>query len=193
MNMDNKKTFTLRSEKQIKVYNTLINAMCALMSAAEKFNGKVINKRFVDAMNKEFKKPEHHCESVTIWMEDNSFYHGGEKRIKFYCDDRWSQEGNCYVEDNDVLIYSRYEVDHTVPYISYNDGNRLNYEEMRKAVQSMVDELQRRITAYRTSIDKFDYFKDKFKQFSKDYDKLMAEMPIYLHPKTTSLYWGFYD
>lgn len=159
-------------EQQIKVYRDAISAMESIRELADKFDGKVINKRFVTAMNEITDKK---CVSFSIVEKGFSFScNHNEKRVKIMMHDRCRSmpNYNVYV---DVSEHEIIEDDFTKPYI--NADGRLAKDSFLASIDSNIKHLPEIISEYQRAIDRFDDYMAMVEKINEEITALRNEIP----------------
>ena len=147
---DRKERFMQRADTQIKIYELLAEAREIAFEAIKKFDGKVLNNRLTNTLNKELKEYDNSLWAELIIEYDHNLKEnvGRLKVSKSYC-------GSCYF--NEIRI--------NIILSPLFDGNRVMWSETEK-VRNEVDYIETRIK---------DWKRDK-----KNYDKVYKEaMKIY--------------
>lgn len=159
-------------EQQIKVYRDAISAMESIRELADKFDGKVINKRFVTAMNEITDKK---CVSFSIVEKGFSFScNHNEKRVKIMMHDRCRSmpNYNVYV---DVSEHEIIEDDFAKPYI--NADGRLAKDSFLASIDSNIKHLSEIISEYQRAIDRFDDYMAMVEKINEEITALRNEIP----------------
>lgn len=165
-------------KQQIKVYNDGINALETLKSLADKFDGKVINKRFTNACNEIVD-----LKVVRISLNEMGYNHQAEmneKRIIVHLSDRSARQtdndgnyiGWTYVEDSKIEVCLK---DWTSLYI--NADGRLEKDLFINAIDDTIKETHRRIGIFEDAVNNFDTYMEKVEEVNKQLDTLKRDLP----------------
>lgn len=150
-------------KKQVKVYNDAIKALETIKPLADKFDGKVINKRFKDALNDICKDID-----VAFSIDEkgyNRYAKVNEKIIVMRLTDRSfpTSEVSCgYIDEDRFEIW---QVDNEKFYI--NGDGRLAKDIFIQAVDRMIDVVNERIAQYQDCIDNFDAYMDEVRKVNE--------------------------
>lgn len=165
-------------EQQVKAYNDAIKALEVAKTLADKFDGKVINKRFTNALN-EATNAFFGKNNVVIFSLEPTHYDWSHKQnvtqIKLYLSDRCKcYEGGCvYIDYDKVHVY---ELSSDSECYVNADG-RLNKEIYLKALDKQIENCKDAIHNFQLCIDHFDEYLNKVKDFNKKLEELKKEIP----------------
>ena len=165
-------------KQQIKVYNDGITALETIKSLADKFDGKVINKRFTNACNKIVD-----LKLVRISLEEEGYNYRAEmneKRLLVHLADRSARQINnagveigwTYVEDPKIEVRPD---DGVSLYI--NADSRLEKDLFIKAIDDTIKETQRRIGIFKDAVNNFDTYMEKVEEVNKQLETLRRDLP----------------
>lgn len=164
-------------QQQVKAYNDAVKALEVAKTLADKFDGKVINKRFVTALNEASNKFFGKSNVVFSLCQEGYNYSHKQNivQIELYLTDRCKcYEGGCiYIGNDRVRVY---EVSTDSDCYINSDG-RLNKEIFIKALDKQINNCKEAISKYQLCIDHFDEYLDKVKDFNKKLDELRKEIP----------------
>lgn len=181
--MTGKNIFILKCKQQIIAYTDGINALEQLKSLADKFDGKVINKRFITATKEVVDK-----NLVTFVLENNGYNYArkqNELRISLYLHNRSiCYEGGCvYIDASQITIYQN-SIDSDF-YI--NADGRLNKELFIQAIDKTITTIRNYIVEYQRAIDFCDIYVEKVKRLNEELSALKKELPFPLYIPTTQI------
>ena len=154
-----KYSFIENVKRENETYKVIIEAIDTLAPIAKKFNGKVINKRFVDAVNKAFeekgyKRPyQYGTYPLCISLDEYS-------RIYFFA---------CY--PCDIVIYPE---DHKKPYII---DKRMNYSVFESAIEKTMKKAAEEIANNEKCINSIDDVIRGYKELEKHVKDFMDSIP----------------
>lgn len=156
--------------QQIKVYRDAIDAMKRIRGLADKFDGKVINKRFVTAMNEMVDNKLVTFSLVAYGFRNTSI----GKRIKIMMHDRCRDMPNrcLYVDVSEHEIFDN-ELDK--PYI--NADGRLVKDAFLDSIDSNIENLSNVVSEYQRAIDHFDEYIEKVEKINEEITALRNEIP----------------
>lgn len=165
-------------EQQVKAYNDAIKALEAAKTLADKFDGKVINKRFANALNEVSEQTFGGKQMVIFSIQQQGYdysYKQNVVQIELYLTDRCKcYDGGCvYIGNDRVHVY---EVSHDSKCYVNADG-RLDKEMYLKALDKQIDGCKKSVEEYQKCIDHFDEYINKVKEFNKKLDELKKEIP----------------
>jgi hypothetical protein len=174
-------------EQQVKVYNDAIKAFEVAKTLADKFNGKVINKRFITAINKACE--EAFGKQMVNFSLYNSGYSYSHKQnvteLEIYLYDRCKcYDGGCIYIDNDRLRV--YELDSNGDCYINADG-RLDKEVFLKAIDKQIANCKDAMGKYQYCIDNFEAILDKVREENKRLEALQKEIPYPMHMGTARI------
>lgn len=165
-------------EQQVKAYNDAIKALEVAKTLADKFDGKVINKRFTKALNEAsdnfFGKERQVIFSISPVHYDWS-HKQNITQIELYLSDRCKcYEGGCvYIDYDRVHVYEL--SNDSECYV--NAEGRLNKEVFLKALDKQIENCKDAISKFQLCIDHFDEYLNKVKDFNKKLEELKKEIP----------------
>lgn len=158
-----KRTFIENAKRENETYKVIIETINVLAPIAKKFNGKVINKRFVDAVNKAFeekgyKLPYHyyllhisldeynriyfianHPCNITIYPEDYKKPYIIDKRMDYSIFESAIEK---------TLKYAAEEIANNERCINSIDDVIQGYKELKKHVKDFMDSLPRKFKTF---------------------------------------------
>ena len=174
-------------KQQIKAYNDAIKAFEVAKTLADKFDGKVINKRFITALN-DAAKEAFGKQEVNFSLYASGYNHIRKQNIvqlQLFLYDRCKVfEGGCVYIGNDRIIV----------YETNNDGDcyinaegRLNKAAFLEAMDNVIESCKKEITTYQYCIDNFDLILDKVRAENKRLKELQEEIPFPMHSSTSRI------
>lgn len=154
-----KRTFIENAKRENGTYKVIIEAIDTLAPIAKKFNGKVINKRFVDAVNKAFEEkdykiPYQHCTyPLRISLDEYN-------RIYFIA------RHPC-----DITIYPK---EYDKPYIV---DKRMDYSVFESAIEKTLKYVAEEIAENERCINTIDDVIQGYKELEKHVKDFMDSLP----------------
>lgn len=156
MGMD-KRTFIENAKRENETYKAIIEAINTLAPIAKKFNGKVINKRFVDAVNKAFEekgyKLPYQYYPLRISLDEYN-------RIYFIA---------CY--PCNIAIYPK---EYDKPYII---EKRMDYSVFESAIEKTLKNAAEEIANNERCINSIDEVIQGYKELKKHVNDFMESLP----------------
>lgn len=172
-----------RWKQQIKAFDGGIKSLEGIKTLADKFDGKVINKRFVNAMN------EITDEKVAIFslVEKGYDYRTkiNEKIISIYLTDRSFPTSKCtcgYIDEDRFDVREINEKDFYI-----NGDGRLVKEFFIKALDDMIAILTQRRDAYQDCINNFDEYLDEVRKINNEIEELRKKVHYPMSIQTIKL------
>lgn len=176
--MESMDTQICKFQQQVKNYQDAIKAFEVAATLADKFDGKVMNKRFIDALNNAAEEA-FGDKKVHFSFYDYGMSHSLNqcvKEIDVYCYDRCKNfDGGCVYIDN--YTHRLYEVDNVKGPCYINKEGRLVKEIFLKAIEKKIADLKKSIDEYQYCADNFDAILDKIREENKRIDALRKEIP----------------
>lgn len=165
-------------KKNIEVYKLVIYTFTKVLDVAKKYDGKVLNKRFITALNAV--SPD-----VSFKLNYDSYQPTVEYQVSF--DARKYviiQGGSQITQCTEVCGYDlsiskrlgRYDSD-ILPYIAY-DSRRLDYLAFVESMKSVVDDLLYRIAETEKAISEYDEVIAEAKRINVEIQKLKKAHPF---------------
>ena len=156
MGMD-KRTFIENAKRENETYKAIIEAINTLAPIAKKFNGKVINKRFVDAVNKAFEekgyKVPYHYYLLRINLDEYN-------RIYFIAN-----------RPCNITIYPK---EYDKPYII---DKRMDYSVFESAIEKTLKNAAEEIANNERCINSIDDVIQGYKELKKHVKDFMDSLP----------------
>ena len=154
-----KESFIADAKRENETYKVIIEAINVLAPIAKKFNGKVINKRFVDAVNKAFEEkgykiPYQHCACpLRISLDEiNRIYF----IVRHPCN---------------IHIYPK---EYDKPYII---DKRMDYSVFKSAIEKTLKYAAEEIANNEKCINSIDEVIQGYKELKKHFDDFMDSLP----------------
>jgi hypothetical protein len=173
-------------ERQIDVYAAAINALEAFKEVAKKFDGKVYNKRFREAL-KEAATNDKFKAYVSEKFDNVTRVEIGHPTTYVYF-----EFGFLYTScEHDTFKIGAYPED--THYIWYR--GRIHAEQFIKCADETVANLGKRKEAYEKSIEMFNEVAAKYKEFSDEWIKFKETIPYPIRPNVhtdTIGYFGYF-
>lgn len=186
--MQNKEYMINKFEQQVKNLQDAIKAFELSKTLADKFDNKVINKRFIDALNNAANEAFGENEVRFGFYEYGMSYSHKQyiKEIEVFCYDRRKCfKGGCvYIDD---YRYRLDEIDMVKGPCYINSDGRLVKEVFLKAIEKEIAYLNKRIGEYQYCIDNFDAILDKVREENKRLEALRKEIPSPMYVLTTKI------
>lgn len=157
---------------QIKAWKTILSTLPAILKVAEKYDGKVINKRFFDKIKEVI--------STEIGYVDKARY-TSDHRIEVYLNQsyRWDSASNTYIDENSFAIYPVPQS--TQEYIDLN--KRFNLALFKEAVAHTTGLLNERIDELQKSIDGLEHYQAVIKELENHVKETLATIPYPIRPR----------
>ena len=168
MERTNKATFIAVSNRNIEMYNSFAKAIDIIINMAKDWDGKKINKRFIDKVNEALK--DNHVSYVRFCFDTN-WKNERDNRFKFYFDNRWVEEARAYISYNENTIFA-----HNGDYLD-RDDYRLNAENLIIALEREKEICNNRAHDLQVSIEQIDEVIEKYAQMKVYVEKTLAEIP----------------
>ena len=156
MGMD-KRTFIENAKRENETYKVIIEAINVLAPIAKKFNGKVINKRFVDAVNKAFEEKGYKlpCQYYPLRINLDEY-----NRIYFVV-----------LHPCDIAIYPK---EYDKPYII---DKRMDYSVFESAIEKTLKYAAEEIANNEKCINSIDEVIQGYKELKKHVKDFMDSLP----------------
>ena len=173
---------------QVKVFNDAIKSLEAIKVIADKFDGKVINKRFITKLN------EISDRNIIIFsLEEKGYdYIAGinEKVVSLYLTDRrfindsgsWS-----YIDEDSFSILKANNKDFYI-----NKDGRLVKEYFIQGIDKTIEFFKTKIAQYQDCIDHFDEYMAEVKKINAEIDELRNKIHFPMSILTYSIKLPFY-
>lgn len=168
MERTSKATFIAVSKRNIEKHNSFINAFNLIIKFAKDWDGKKINKRFIDKVNELLR--DNHISYVRFCFDTN-WRNERTNRFKLYFDNRWVEEVRAYINCNENVIYT-----HNGDYLD-KDDYRLNAESFISALEHEKEICVNRINDLQACIEQVDEVIEKYTQMKAYVEKTMVEIP----------------
>ena len=173
---------------QVKVFNDAVKSLEAIKVIADKFDGKVINKRFITKLN------EISDRNIIIFSLEEEGYDKiagiNEKVVSLYLTDR------CFKNDSgswsyiDEYSFSILEVNNKDFYI--NKDGRLVKEYFIQGIDKTIEFFKTKIAQYQDCIDHFDEYMAEVKKINAEIDELRNKIHFPMSILTYSIQLPFY-
>lgn len=156
MGMD-KRTFIENAKRENETYKVIIEAINILTPIAKKFDGKVINKRFVDAVNKAFEEKGYKlpCQYYPLRISLDEY-----SRIYFIAN-----------HPCDITIYPK---EYDKPYII---DKRMDYSVFESAIEKTLKYAAEEIANNERCINSIDDVIQGYKELKKHVNDFMDSLP----------------
>lgn len=156
MGMD-KRTFIENAKRENETYKAIIEAINVLAPIAEKYNGKVINKRFVDAVNKAFEEKGYKlpCQYYPLRINLDEY-----NRIYFVV-----------LHPCNITIYPK---EYDKPYII---DKRMDYSVFESAIEKTLKNTAEKIADNERCINTIDDVIQGYKELKKHVNDFMDSLP----------------
>lgn len=142
-----KATFVAMSNRRIEMYEEFTNALNNIQPLVTKYDGKKINKRFIDAVNDAIKD----VAPNTKFAFATNYKGERENRFRLWYGNRWVESVNGYISDYENILYP---CDSIQPYL--DEEFRLNADSFLKAIDRELNRLINYIKSYTEAIQKVD-------------------------------------
>lgn len=178
MERRSKKVYIGIAKRKIEMYKDFIKVLDVLKNSINKWDGKVINKRYVTAMTAEINKvipPLMGCngeyDRISLSIGKDFTRH----LISLYHRNRYVEEVNAYVDNCNCEIYIA-SYDRQTPFINEEDG-RLNGEVFLKSLENEKNILNDWIASIQDSINRIDETIETYKEIQKYVANAMNSLP----------------
>lgn len=153
-----KEVFISIKTREIEMLRDFIKSIGVLKAYAQKYDGKVLNKRYIDAMNVEINKVvpaygegKNTFQSIYLYFDKN-WNDVRRNRLVLLHNNRWCEDSRAYVQDNTRTMFELYkgEDGKNVPYIDENTFRLNTYifvntlDLWRVELQEAINEKKRR-------------------------------------------------
>jgi hypothetical protein len=163
-----KERFTKRQNQLIKVDEQIVNTLKEILVIAKSFDGKVINKRFIDKANERLKSLEKTLKASV------SLINGTQLEI--------------YINDRIYYIFDRIEYldKYEYSFSLYNsreiewidvDSRRLNYNSLVILINDKIDYYNDKIAETRKALDNLDNYIEQIEKQMKLYKEFYMSLP----------------
>lgn len=153
---------------QVKVFNDAIKSLEAIKVIADKFDGKVINKRFITKLN------EISDRNIIIFSLEEEGYDKiagiNEKVVSLYLTDRCFKNDSGSWSHIDEDSFNILEANKKDFYI--NKDGRLVKEYFIQGIDKTIEFFKTRIAQYQDCIDHFDEYMAEVKKINAEIDEL---------------------
>lgn len=169
--MESSRNMPIKWQHQVKVFNDAIKSLEVIKPLADKFDGKVINKRFTTAMNEVADK-----EIVRFSIHEKGYNRTAkvnEKVVSLYLCDRGfkAENGWGYIDEDDFEVREFSDTDFYI-----NADGRLVKDFFIQAVDNMIEFFNGRIAEYQDCIDNFDKYLEEIRNVNKQIDELKKKL-----------------
>lgn len=169
--MESSRNMPTKWQHQVKVFNDAIKSLEIIKPLADKFNGKVINKRFTTAMNEVAD-----TEIVRFSIHEKGYNRTAkvnEKVVAMYLCDRGfkAENGWEYIDEDNFEVREFSDTDFYI-----NADGRLVKDFFIHAVDNMIEYFKRRIAEYQDCIDNFDKYLEEIANVNKQINELKKKL-----------------
>lgn len=171
--MESYKTQQAKWAKQIEVFGKSIKALELAKTFADRFDGKVINKRFTNALNEASNQVFGNNEVVFGLKADGYNYTRKQNIVELVFSITDTRYNAGYIDYNKFIIF---EIDKSSDSYINADG-RLNKDIFIEAIDKQISNAKESIRNYQKCIDNFDNYLDRVKQLNKEIDDLKKDIP----------------
>lgn len=172
--MESKEVFVCRKTKEVQMLRGFMAALEIIKRESAKWDGKVLNKRYTDAMTAAvadvatYKRYGAQCQSVEVRFE-TTYYNERTGRIELVWWDRLA--GNTsnmavYVSYNEMTVCTEYGN-------TYNESGRLNYEKLCNALDAQGERVKNNLAENEKAINMAD---EVIKKYAKLNEMIKAEL-----------------
>lgn len=166
---EHKDTFIKKTNFEISNLRNLKSVWEFLIDIVKPYDGKVINKRFINKAQEEIKKAG--FTNVFIGFQ-NSWNGERQNKLELRVYDNYCKEANCYIDSTRLkdILYGQEE---------YMDENtfRMNAENFRLAVEYNNEFLENRIKELTECIDRIDEVIEKYENMRKYVETTLSSIP----------------
>lgn len=173
---------------QVKVFNDAIKSLEAIKVVADKFDGKVINKRFITKLNE-----ISDGNIINFSLEEKGYDYTAkmnEKVVSLYLTDRSFKNDSgswTYIDENSFDIL---EVNNKDFYI--NKDGRLVKEYFIQGIDKTIEIFKSKIAKYQDCIDHFDEYMAEVKKINAEIAELRKKLHFPMSISTYSIQLPFY-
>ena len=165
-------------EKEMKIYDDFIKACEIIKEAAKKWDGKVFNARFINAVNKELEVIG--GDKFAQFVKLSRGFNGDV--LKLLNRDR------CTITTDKNGYESSHTVDNYEMFIEYDTdkllvNGRLNAEAMRKSIEGRIEYMMRSIEQKQRAISEFDEVVAKVDELREMVSAAIKEFPKAFYTK----------
>lgn len=174
---ERKDNFIKKTNFEIATLKNIKSAWELLAKMAEKYDGKVLNKKFITKAQEELTN----AGFTSIMVGFGTDWRGNrENRLVLTSRDNYCTEAKCYVEYsrlNDHLYYDK----------DYIDGSsfRLNVENLKLAVENNNKALDTKISELTRCVDEIDEIIEKYASMRKYVETTLSSIPQRLREYVT--------
>lgn len=184
--METKENAFAKWTKKIEVYESQIIVLYCIKKIGKKYNGKVINKKFLDELKA-------NCDLAYCHIIDVCDTKGLEFTIKSneYTIGGWNGRIYCYVDNTICRIVSHCKSSSQLK--RYIVNKRLDYDVLCDVIKDKIEYVKDKIESIRNVMRNFDKIMnevDRMNDTLNELDKKLAGTPIWLH--TTKVDLSFY-
>lgn len=165
--MIKKNEFFNTQKQQIKVYNEMLEALAKIKAFSAQYDGKIINKRFVDALKAELPP----C--IDVILEKEHYTAGDVITLTILDQNRLAPEGG-YVDESVFKIHN-----YPSEYIDA-DTRRLNYAVFCKALKLKTDSAIYNRDDLQNALDNYDKFYEAYLTLKRHADEYRKTLPYVL-------------
>ena len=173
---------------QVKVFNDAIKSLEAIKIIADKFDGKVINKRFITKLN------EISDGNIIIFSLEEKGYDKiagiNEKVVSLYLTDRCFKNDSgswSYIDEDSFSILEANNKDFYI-----NKDGRLVKEYFIQGIDKTIEFFKTKIAQYQDCIDHFDEYMAEVKKINAEIDELRNKIHFPMSILTYSIQLPFY-
>ncbi len=186
--METQRLMVLKWTHQVKVFNDAIKSLEAIKVIADKFDGKVINKRFITKLNE-----ISDCNIIIFSLEEKGYDHIAEineKVVSLYLTDRCFKNDSdswSYIDEDSFNIREANEKDFYI-----NKDGRLVKEYFIQGIDKTIEFFKTKIAQYQDCIDHFDEYMAEVKKINAEIDELRNKIHFPMSILTYSIQLPFY-
>lgn len=176
--MERKEVFICRKTKEVQMLRGFMAALEIIKRESAKWDGKVLNKRYTDAMTAAvadvatYKRCGAQHQSVEVRFE-TTYYNERTGRIELvWHDDRAGVVNNVavYISWNEMTVCTEYGN-------TYNESGRLNYQKLCNALDAQKARVKNNLAEYERAINMADEVIKKYERINAIIKAELADVP----------------
>lgn len=184
--MERKEVFICRKQKEVQMLRGFMAALEIIKRESAKWDGKVLNKRYTDAMTAAvadmatYKYCGVQRQSVEVRFE-TTYYGERTGRIELVWHDRLAGvivNMAVYVSYNEMTVCTEYGN-------TYNENGRLNYKKLCNALDAQKERVKNNLAEYEKAINMADEVIQRYERINAILKDALADVPKCL--------WGTYS
>lgn len=185
--MESKDIFICRKTKEVQMLRGFLAALEIIKRESAKWDGKVLNKRYTDAMTAAVENVDkydafgrHQLPAVSVRFE-TTYFNERTGRIELVWNDRLAgvvSNTAVYVSYNEMTVCTEYGN-------TYNESGRLNYQKLCNALDAQKERVKNNLSEYEKAINMADEVIQRYERINAILKDALADVPQCL--------WGTYS